>query len=733
MQLKRNTLTISLFFCCSAYAVGQEVMDTTKCRSGPPADRVEHCTKIIEDFGWGKSAEIWRNRGKAFGELGRLKEAINDYEKAIQIDGSSYDLPLECGSLRLKAGDLSGAIADFTRAITLDRARIDGRIRRADALIKSKQADQALDDIFTGLRYDADSAELLTLASTAFSAKGKNASAADIYKKSLERYPRTLGLMAALAGEYIKRKQHDNAIKIFGEMIALDPAVPGSYYMRGRALYAKRQFDLAEQDFTKTTELSKLPMLTTNARSWRGDARLLQFKWLGAIDDYTHAIDHMPREGSYGLYAARAWAEYKTEQFDLAIADSSEAISLNNIYPQAYHTRGAARLAKGDAEAAVSDLNTAIQQLPAYPIALADRGTAHERLNKIEMAIADYKQALAASPRGNNKDDFEAKKRSEDRLAALTAREKGGLSDSNKEVPKPRNINHGSDDGKQAAAIFAALSSDLDDILKHPEVILRNPEQGIAERRVALVIANYDYKDAARWKTLPNPKADADSVALELKQLGFAEVRRGENLGRNALISAIKDFGDLAVDADWAVVFYAGHGERARDSTFLVPTDAQKQGDLVNIYEVAQEVKSARQLGLVLFDACRSYGQTALLDAEGLVNRGANESTKRALGNVLISYAAKHNEVAEDGPTGAHSPYAQALLKHMKRPRVELRTLLGDVRTDVMASTNGRQEPHIYVALDARPYYFNPSPTITAVTPATSAAKDPPTSASVSR
>src|SRR5712671_4853996 len=78
-----------------------------------------------------------------------------------------------------------------------------------------------------------------------------------------------------------------------------------------------------------------------------------------------------------------------------------------------------------------------------------------------------------------------------------------------------------------------------------------------AEKRVALVLGNSTYKNAAR---LSNPGNDAAAVAATLKGAGFDVVDSRLDLQIADMRRALRDFADQARDADIAVVYFAGHG-----------------------------------------------------------------------------------------------------------------------------------------------------------------------------
>ena len=74
---------------------------------------------------------------------------------------------------------------------------------------------------------------------------------------------------------------------------------------------------------------------------------------------------------------------------------------------------------------------------------------------------------------------------------------------------------------------------------------------------------------------------------------------------------------------------------------------------------------------------------------------------------ILVSYAARHGQIALDG-RGKHSPYTTALLKFMKQPGLELNFFFRKVRDDVLKQTGKRQTPHVYGSLPAQYFYFLP-------------------------
>jgi hypothetical protein len=91
-----------------------------------------------------------------------------------------------------------------------------------------------------------------------------------------------------------------------------------------------------------------------------------------------------------------------------------------------------------------------------------------------------------------------------------------------------------------------------------------------AEKRVALVIGNAAYKNAA---TLQNPRNDAEDVSAALQRIGF-ETIVGLDLDKAGTEEKTIAFSRAAHDADVALVYYSGHAMQRHGFNYLMPVDA---------------------------------------------------------------------------------------------------------------------------------------------------------------
>jgi uncharacterized caspase-like protein len=226
-----------------------------------------------------------------------------------------------------------------------------------------------------------------------------------------------------------------------------------------------------------------------------------------------------------------------------------------------------------------------------------------------------------------------------------------------------------------------------------------------AERRVALVIADDDYRLV---RVLANPVNDGTAMEAALKKLGF-EVVLETNRDLRRMRRALDDFREDAKGADVALVYFSGHGVEISGDNRLLPVDAdpssldQLEKTSLPLEEVRDAVAATAKVGLIVLDACRSdpfsgasgdgRGATSLVkDMADKVKPGLGRIGKAE--NILFAFSAAPGDTAADG-TGTNSPFTAALTKYLGTDGLEIRSVLTLVQQEVYDLTRGKQLPYV--------------------------------------
>ena len=315
-----------------------------------------------------------------------------------------------------------------------------------------------------------------------------------------------------------------------------------------------------------------------------------------AVFDFDEALNLSPKDQS--SLANRGWTLSQMGQHDRAIADFNAFLALNPRGDRVYNNRGLAHLRKGDLPAALADFDEAIKINPQAIPPRNNRGLVLARQSKLDEAIAEYNEALRIDPEyllayNNRARAYETKG---DVQAALA---------DYKQSAEREAVSRFEDNARAKAAAKVQIERLTKAIAEGKAA----PKPG-AERRVALVIGNSTYQHAP---ALRNPVNDAKGFAAVLRAIGFSEVRELYDGTLSTLGSTLKAFGDRAAGADWAVIYFAGHGIEVDGDQLPDPdrreagaaTACRGRGDAARP-ACLSKVTAARKLRLVILDACRN-------------------------------------------------------------------------------------------------------------------------------
>jgi len=643
-----------------------------------PDEGIPACTHLLQpgvasvDY-----AAVYTNRGTGWYLKGFYDNAIADFGESIQRKPKFTLAFQNRGRAWHKKGEYDRAIQDFGEAIRLDPKSAMTFADRGTSLLNKAEFDLALADFNQAIRLAPKYGLAYLGRAEAFSGKQNFKAALADLNQAESVMPGQPAVYNNRAAVLIEMGEIERAIADHDKAIALDPAIWRPYSSRGEAWRLKGNLDRALQDHDKAIELDP-----------------------NSVDAYNN----------------RALALRDKGDLDKALADYDRSILLNPRYSRAYGNRGEIWRLKGDLDRSLADLDRAIAITPNGPVYYAFRGETWRYKDQLDRSIADFDAALRivrddiASLTGRGLTYEKMKDFARAREDFRKALELPPQRDRARAVPAQDTAR------SHLAALDAAAAKAAHAATGGPAIVPQVPTLASAKpvqapsRRLALVIGNSEYRNVPY---LANAARDADTVAGALRKAGFETVTLDTNLSRERMYQELRDFSARAETADWALVYYAGHGIEIGGSNYLIPTDARLttdrdvQFEAVPLEQVLAAVEPARGLKLVILDACRDnpFAKTIRVST-------ASRSIGRGMGRIepggatLVVYAAKHGQIALDG-AGANSPFVTSFVQRMLTPGIEINKLFRLVRDDVLDTTEGRQEPFTYGSLPGREdFYF---------------------------
>jgi tetratricopeptide (TPR) repeat protein len=644
--------------------------DLNLCRNSArdPDASIPACTRLIEHGGADAEVATFLNdRGVAKAGKEDLDGALRDFSAALDKNPSNPDAIKNSGVInKLKGGPfLEEAIRDFTRAIRQNPKNPDLYNWRGSAHLDKDDLEAALNDFDRAVAFDAK-----------FEKAYVNRGFTYYHLRNLER-----------------------ALADFDMAVRLDPKDPLGYSNRAMVRIDLADFKNAIADLDKALQLDgqNAAFLTQRGEAWR-----LQGNFDKALADHERSIAIKP---NWENYNNRALVLIDQGKLDQAKADCSEAIILNPSYALAYMNRGLIRRLQGDLGGAMTDLSKAVSLSPRFPTALVYRGDTYREMGDVARALADLDEAVRIVPdyaptyvsRGltyERKGDFARARADYDKALSLPANKYVALTRPAQKIARDRLAILIEEDARRKAAGGS----------KGEPTLPQDP--GV---RLALVVGNSEYQAVP---FLPNPSADAQAVAEALRKVGFKTIVTLPNATRASFLTALHDFGKKAEQADWAVIYYAGHGIVIDGENFLIPIDAKfasgedVQREAIPLEKVLAATKGARRIRLVMLDACRDNPFLKAMQRVATTHTFAKglASIEPEVGT-LVAYATRDGRTAEDG-SGEHSPFTQAFLNNIYKPGLEINMLFRKIHDEVVSNTGGRQEPFTYGFLPFQSFYF---------------------------
>jgi tetratricopeptide (TPR) repeat protein len=665
-------------------------------------------------------AKLYSDRGFYLCAIGRSREALKDHDYAITLEPKNSIYFHERSVCLNRIGDRQAALADISKAITLNDKDPLSFFQRAYILSDLKRYADAIEDWARVIKLDPKD-------SSAYFNRARDRYFLDDLKGAKEDFDVAARITPNNPGFYAARRivleelgdsvgaasDTKKALELYSKEIKNRPSALQLYLQRGELLNAANFREKAEADFKKALQID--PENIEARKAW-GSFLIDGERYQEAVDTYTAVITRGERDAE--IFNNRGLASFYLKQYEAAISNFSEAIRLDPSDPLPFVNRAETFEKQDRISRAIVDMNSAIRLDTKDVEKYRYRGDLWRAGGNSEKAVSDYTEAIARDKK-NVRSYFER---------GVTFIELGRLAEAESDLRLVLSLDSQHDNAREQLRIIESKRSSQQTSRDD------SGAQGARQSRVALVIGNGRYLYAPQLK---NTVSDAILISQQLSKVGF-DVSTVVDASKREMTAALSEFKNKAKRADWALIYFAGHGVEIQGVNFMIPVDgniAQEQSaarETVNLQSFIDSVETARLLRMVILDACRddpfsrpstTRGINRSLVRERLRDSASSSSVNSSLRidernkgglarvepdpGTLVVFAAKSGQVALDG-SGKNSPFATALVKRIREtPPREVRRIFDFVREDVSMATKGIQQPFAYGSLAAaEDFYF---------------------------
>ena len=268
-------------------------------------------------------------RGRRMRECGRHEEAAEFFEKALALGGEGHAEPHACmGDLLQEMGRVKEAIPHYDRAVEADPRHTTALFRKAEALLALNRVEEARVWCGRAVESDPDDAAPHHVMGTIHSRLRDCEAAIAEFSEAVRIDPTNFRGRANIGSAHLNEGRPEEALESLDAALRLNPKYAFAHWQRAVALTRLGREDEAQKSLEKAVEYDPRYMLGDAGRHLRADrqAELSRAGWRGGRPPKGLGRIRMPS----GRRKARS---EKGRKSDLALARFMAACELEGISP----------------------------------------------------------------------------------------------------------------------------------------------------------------------------------------------------------------------------------------------------------------------------------------------------------------------------------------------------------------------------------------------------------------
>jgi tetratricopeptide (TPR) repeat protein len=315
-------------------------------------EAIEHLQKALEIHPG--HPECHNNLGNALLQAGQVDEAIEHLQKALQINPGDEEACYNLGNALLQKGNVDEAIAHYQKALQIKPDFTEAHNNLGNALLQKGRVDEAITHCQEAIQLKPDYAEAHFNLANVLARQGKSSDAIGQYQKAIKIKPGYADAHYNLGVVLARQGRLDEAVEQYRETIGMRPDDVNAHGNLAKVLAAQGKFDEAVKEYQRTVELAP-----DSARAHFGFGQALQSQGdiKAAMAEYRRTMElnskHLP------AHLSLAWLLATSPEASLR--DGNQAVEL---------AREAERLGGGESPQLLDTLAAAYAEAGQYPKAV---------------------------------------------------------------------------------------------------------------------------------------------------------------------------------------------------------------------------------------------------------------------------------------------------------------------------------------------------------------------------
>jgi tetratricopeptide (TPR) repeat protein len=269
------------------------------------------------------------NLGVTLTLQGRLDEAIEHLQKALQINPGDAEAHDNLGGALFQKGNVDEAMAHYQKAIQLKPDYAEAHYNLANMLAQKDQFAEAIAHYQKAIQLNPDFAEAHYNLGVVFGMQGRLDEAVEQYRKAIQTIPDYADAHGNLANVLAAQGRLEEAIPEYRRTLELVPNSGQAHFRFGQALQAQRNFAAAIKEYQKVLDLVPRHLPVHLSLAW-----LLATSPEASLRNGQKAVElaqeaeRLSKDGSPQILDTLAAAYAEAGQFGEAVETAKRALNL---------------------------------------------------------------------------------------------------------------------------------------------------------------------------------------------------------------------------------------------------------------------------------------------------------------------------------------------------------------------------------------------------------------------